>query len=106
VANGGDTGAQTARVSPPSDWQAVGRAMLAAQVQRYKSGKPYSEVTLAQLRFQLLGYTGDKASLIALLEAASDAFGDATGMRAAPYKEAGMPNFMWVPKKKVISFME
>ncbi|KAI8469933.1 MAG: MCM2/3/5 family-domain-containing protein [Monoraphidium minutum] len=90
----------------PSDWPAVGRAMQAGQAARERAGAPSGELSLSELQEQLAaaGLAADDAPLVALLEAASDAFGDVDGAEAGRYRGC-MPNFMWLPEERLISFM-
>jgi hypothetical protein len=90
----------------PSDWQTVGRAMHAGQSTRQRDGLPTGELALRELQEQLriLGLLVEDGALVALLEAASAAFGDMDSPDAAKYASS-MPNFMWLPDEQLISFM-
>jgi hypothetical protein len=89
-----------------SDWPAVGRAMHAGQAARQRAGEPTGELSLAELQAQLraAGVAASDASLVALLEAASAAFGDLGAPEAAQYAGV-MPNFMWLAEDRLVSFM-
>lgn len=88
------------------DWQTVGHAMLAGQAARQRAGVPTGELALGELQEQLVaaGLAVEEAALVALLQAASDAFGDMDSPDAAKYASS-LPNFMWLPDEKLISFM-
>jgi hypothetical protein len=107
---GGGRGARAARRGggglSEDDWRAVGRAMHAGQAARQRRGEATGELPLAELQEQLraAGAPAEEAPLVALLAAASDAFGDMGSAEAGKYASC-MPNFMWLPEDKLISFM-
>ena len=88
------------------DWQAVGRAMLAGQAARQRAGEPTGELPLSELMAQLqaAGVAAREAEVVALLEAASAAFGESEGPAAARFARS-LPNLMWLPDERLVSFM-
>ncbi|KIZ00906.1 hypothetical protein MNEG_7051 [Monoraphidium neglectum] len=80
--------------------------MHAGQAARQRAGAPTGELPLGELREQLaaLGVAADEGALVSLLEAASAAFGDMDAPEAALYAGC-LPNFMWLPDERLVSFM-